>query len=135
MYVPTYMQGKLVGLNREIHNYTWRLHTALTLITRKDGQLICKDVIWPPDEKNWLTGKDPDAGKDWRQEEKGTTKDEMVRCQYRLNGHEFEWALGVGEGQGGLACCSPWGRKESDTTEVLNCRTQKTRIALLTSLV
>ena len=69
--------------------------------------------------KNWLIGKDPDAGRDWGQEEKGTTKDEMVGWPHPLNGHEFEQAMGVGEGQGGLACCSPWGRKESDTTERL----------------
>ena len=66
------------------------------------------------------TGKDPDAGKDGRQEEKGTTEDEMVRWHHRLEGHEFEQALGVGEGQGSLACSSPWGRKESDMTEQLN---------------
>ena len=64
--------------------------------------------------------KDPDAGKDWRQEEKGTTEDEMVRWHHWRYGHEFEWALGVGDGQGGLACCSPWGCKELDTTVWLN---------------
>ena len=68
------------------------------------------------DAKNWLIGKDPDAGKDWRQEKKGTTMDEMVGWHHRLDGHEFEQALGVGDGQGSLACCSPWGHKESDTT-------------------
>ena len=73
-----------------------------------------------PDEKNWLVGKDPDAGKDWRQEEKELTEDEMVGWHHRLDGHEFEQALGVGEGQGSLACCHPWGHKESDTTELLN---------------
>ena len=77
-------------------------------------------ILWPPNAKNWLFGKDPDAGKDWRQEEKGTTEDEMVGWHHQLNGHEFEQALGVGEGQGGLACYSPWGCKESDTTEQLN---------------
>ena len=76
-------------------------------------------IFWPPDAKNWLIGKDPDAGRDWGQEEKGTTKDEMVGWPHPLNGHEFEQAMGVGEGQGGLACCSPWGCKESDTTERL----------------
>ena len=70
--------------------------------------------------KSWLIGKDPDAGKDWGQEEKETTEDEMVGWHHRLNGHEFKQALRVGEGQGGLACCSPWGRKELDTTERLN---------------
>ena len=77
-------------------------------------------VIWPPDEKNWLIEKDLDAGKDWGQEEKGTTDDEMIRWHYRLNGREFEQALGIGDGQGGLAYCSPWSRKELDTTERLN---------------
>ena len=75
--------------------------------------------LWSPDAKNWLIGKDPDAGKDWRQK-KGTTEDEMVGWHHQLNGHEFEQALGVGDGQGGLACCSPRGHKESDTTKQLN---------------
>ena len=76
-------------------------------------------ILWPPDVKNWLTGKDPDAGKDWRQE-KGTTEDEMVGWHHWLDGNEFEQALGVGDGQRSLACCSPWGHKESDTTEQLS---------------
>ena len=70
--------------------------------------------------KNWLIGEDPDAGEDWRQEEKGMTEDEMVGWHHQLNGREFEQAPGVGDGQGGLMCCSPWGYKESDTTEQLN---------------
>ena len=70
--------------------------------------------------KNWLIGKDPDPGKDWRQEEKGTTEDEMNGWHHRLNGHGFEQALGVGDGQGGLACFIPWGCEESDTTELLD---------------
>ena len=73
----------------------------------------------PPDAKSWLIWKDPDAGKDWRQEEKGTTEDEMAGWHHRLDGHGFEWTPGVGDGQGGL-CCDSWGRKESDTTEQLN---------------
>ena len=76
-------------------------------------------ILWPPDVKNWLIGKDPDAGKDWRQE-KGMTQDEMVGWHHRLDGHEFEQALGIGDGQGSLACCSPWSRKESNMTEQLN---------------
>ena len=76
-------------------------------------------ILWPPDMKSWLIRKDPDAGKDWRQE-KGMTEDEMVGWHYWLNGHEFKQALGIGEGQRSLACCSPWGHKESDTTEWLN---------------
>ena len=72
------------------------------------------------DVKNWPIIKDPDAEKYWRQEEKGTTEDEMVGWHHRLDGHEFEQAPGAGDGQGGLACCSPWGHKKSDTTEWLN---------------
>ena len=77
-------------------------------------------ILWPPDVKNWLIWKDPVAGKDWRQEEKRMTEDEMVGCHHQLNGHEFEQALGDGEGQGILTRCSPWGHKELDTTEQLN---------------
>ena len=77
-------------------------------------------ILWLPDVKNWLTGKDPDGGKNWRQEEKGMTEDEMVGWHPWLNGHEFEQALGAGEGQGSLAWYSPWGHKESDMTEWLN---------------
>ena len=80
-------------------------------------------ILWPPDLKNWLIGKDPDAGKDWRWDKKGMTEDEMVGCHHRLNGHEFEWTLGVGDGQGGLVCCSLWGHKELDMTEWLNWTT------------
>ena len=77
-------------------------------------------VLWPPHVKSWLIGKDPDAGKDWRQEEKGRTEDEMVGWHHQLDGHEFEQALGVGDGEGNLACGSPWGCKELDMTEWLN---------------
>ena len=77
-------------------------------------------ILWPPDVKNWLIRKDPDAGKDWKQKEKGMTEDEMVGWRHQLDGHEFEEAPEVGDGQGSLACCSPWGHKESDTTEWLN---------------
>ena len=77
-------------------------------------------ILWPPDSKNWLILKDPDAGIDWRWEEKGTTEDEMVGWHHRVNGLKFEQALRVGDGQGSLACCSPWGCKKSDTTEQLN---------------
>ena len=76
-------------------------------------------VLWPPHVKNWLIGKDSDAGRDWGQEEKGTTEDEMAGWHHWLNGCESEWTPGVGDGQGGLACCDSWGRKESDTTEWL----------------
>ena len=77
-------------------------------------------ILWRPDTKNWLIGKDPDAGKDWRQEETGMTEDEMVGWHHWLDGHEFEQAPGDGEGWGSLACCSPWGRKEPDAAEQLN---------------
>ena len=85
-------------------------------------------IVWPPDVKNWLIGKDPDAGNDWRQEEKGTTEDEMVGWHHWLDGHEFEQALGAGDGQGSLACCSPWGYKESGVTEQLNWTEAKKRL-------
>ena len=77
-------------------------------------------ILWPPEAKSWLIWKDPDAGKDWGQEERGMTEDEMVGWYHQLNGHEFGWTLGVGDGQGGLACCSSWGCKESDTAKWLN---------------
>ena len=77
-------------------------------------------VLWPPHAKSWLIGKDSDAVRDWGQEEKGTTQNEMAGWQYWLDGRESEWTLGVCDGQGGLACCDSWGRKESDTTEWLN---------------
>ena len=77
-------------------------------------------ILWPPDVKNWLTEKDLDAEKDWRQEENGTTEDEMVGWHHWLDGHEFEQALRIGDGQGSLVCCSPWGRKESNMTEQPN---------------
>ena len=78
-------------------------------------------VLWPPHVKSWLFGKDLYAGRDWEQEEKGATEDEMAWWHYRLDGCEFEWTLGVGDGQGGLVCCNSWGRKELDTTERLKC--------------
>ena len=77
-------------------------------------------MLWPSDAKSWLIGKDPDAGKDRGQEEKGTTEDEMVGWCQRLDAHEFGWTPGGGDGQRGLACCNSWGRKQSDMTEWLN---------------
>ena len=77
-------------------------------------------VPWPPHAKSWLIGKDPDAGRDRGQEEKGMTEDETAGWHHRLDGHEFEWTLGDGNGQGGLVCCDSWGHKELDTTEWLN---------------
>ena len=76
-------------------------------------------ILWPPDE-NWLIGKDPDARRDWRQKEMGTTKGEMVGWHHQMDGHEFEQAPGVSDGQGSLVCCSLWGHKKSDTIKGLN---------------
>ena len=89
-------------------------------IFERDNAIAETPVLWPPHAKCWLIGKDSDAGKDWEQEEKGTTEDEMAGWHHWLDGRESEWTLGVGDGQGGLACCNSWGRKESDTTERLN---------------
>ena len=88
-------------------------------------------ILWPPHAKSWLIGKDSDAGKDWGQEEKVTTEDEMAGWHYWLNGHESEWTPGVGDGQGGLGCWDSWGRKESDTTERLNWTELKVYEALI----
>ena len=77
-------------------------------------------ILWTPHVKSWLITKDPDAGRDWGQEEKGTTEDEMAGWHHQLDAHEFEWTPGVGDGQGGLVCCDSWGRIELDTTEWLN---------------
>ena len=77
-------------------------------------------ILWAPHAKSWLIGKDSDAGRDWGQEEKGTAEDEMAGWHHQLNGCEFGWTPGVGDGQGGLVRCNSWGRKESDTTERLN---------------
>ena len=88
-------------------------------IGRTDAEVEAP-VFWPPDAKSQLTGKDPDAGKDGGQEEKGATEDEMVGWHHQLNAHEFEQTQRENEGQGSLVCCSPWGHKESDTTERMN---------------
>ena len=82
-------------------------------------------ILWPPYLKSWLIGKDSDAGKDWRQEEKGTTEDEMAGWHHRLNRREFEHASGDSKGKGSLMCCSPWGCKESNMTEWLNTKKNK----------
>ena len=88
-------------------------------------------ILWLPDVKSWLIWEDPDAGKDWGQEEKGTTEDEMAGWHHQLDGHEFEWTLGVGDGQGGLACCGSWGRKDSDMTEWLNLTELSHNVSML----
>ena len=88
-------------------------------------------LLWPPDVQNWLTGKVSSAGKDWRQEEKGTTENEMAGWHHGIDGRESEWAPGVGDGQGGMACFSPWGNKESDMTEWLNWTELNRRYVML----
>ena len=88
-------------------------------IERTDAEVETQ-ILWPPHAKSWLIGKDPDAGRDWGQEEKGATEDEMAGWHPRLDGHGLGWTLGVGDGQGGLVCCSSWGCGESDMTEWLN---------------
>ena len=99
------------GNAKECSNY----HT-IALISQIEAEA---PILWPPDVKNWLIWKDPVAGKDWRKE-KGTTEDEMDGWHHWLDGHEFEQDLGVGDGQGSLVCCSPWGCKELDMTKQLN---------------
>ena len=94
-------------------NHSW------VFIGRTDAEAETP-ILWPPDVKNWLTRKDPDAGKDWRQEGKGMTENGMVGWHHQLDGHEFEQVPGVGDRQGSLVCCSPWGCKELDMTELLN---------------
>ena len=94
-------------------------HKSWVFIGRSDAKAETP-IFWPFHAKSWLIGKDPDAGRDWSQEEKGPTEDEMNGWHHGLDGHEFEWTPGVGDGQGGLACCDSWGRKESDMTEWLN---------------
>ena len=115
----------------------WRRLLRIPWTARRSNQSILKEIspgcsleglilklntpiLWPLDVKNWLIGKDPDTGKDWRREKKGTTEDEMVGWHHLLEGYKFEEDPEVGDGQGSLVCCSPWGRKELDTTERLN---------------
>ena len=105
--------------SKEIQPVHSKGHQSWVFFGRTDAEAETP-ILWPPHVKSWLIGKDSDAGRDWGQEEKGTIKDEMAGWHHRLNGHEFEWTQGVGDGQGVLACCSSWGRKESNTTELLN---------------
>ena len=113
--------------------WCWRSLLRVPWTARRSNQSILKEispgrndakaetpVLWPPHAKSWLIGKDPDAGRDWGQEEKGMTEDEMAGWHHWLDGCESEWTPGVGDGQGGLACCDSWGCKESDMTEWLN---------------
>ena len=112
--------------------WSWRRLLRVPWTARRSNQSILKEispgisskaetpVLSPPHAKSWLIGKDSDAGRDWEKEEKGTTEDGMAGWHYWLDGCESEWTPGVGDGQGGLACCDSWGRKESDMTERLN---------------
>ena len=117
--------------------WCWRRLLRVPWTARSSNQSILKEIspgcsleglmlklnlpyFWPPHEKSWLIGKDSDAGRYWGQEEKGITEDEMAGWHHQLDGHEFGWTPGVGDGQGGLACCDSWDCKESDTTERLN---------------
>ena len=105
-----------LGLQGDQTSQSWR---KSVLIGRTDANPEIP-ILWPLYVKNWLIWEDPDAEKDWRREKKGTTEDEIFGWHQRLDGHDFEKGPGVGDGQGGLACCSPWGCKELDTTERLN---------------
>ena len=105
--------------SKEIQTVHPKGNQSLMFFGRTDAKAETP-ILWPRHVKSWLIGKDPDAGRDWEQEEKGMTEDEMAGWHDWLNGHEFEWTLRVGDGQGGLACYDSWGRKESDTTEWLN---------------
>ena len=104
---------------KEIQSLHRKINQSWVFFGRIDVE-VETPILWPPDAKSWLIGKDPDAGKDWGQDEKGMTEDEMVGWHHRLNGHGFGWTPGVGDGQGGLACCGSRGRKELDTTEWVN---------------
>ena len=106
-----------LGLQGDLTSPFWR-RSALGFFGRNDAKAETP-VLWPPNAKSWLIGKDSDAGRDWGQEEKGMTEDEMAGWHHWLDGCESEWTPGVGDGQGGLACSDSWGRKESDTTERL----------------
>ena len=106
-----------LGLQGDPTSPFWR-RSALVFFERTDAKAETL-VLWPPHTKSWLIGKDSDAGRDWGQEENGTTEDEMAGWHHRLDGREFEWTPADGDGQRGLACCNLWGRKESDTTELL----------------
>ena len=117
--------------------WCWRRLLRVPWTARRSNQSILKEtspgcsleglmlrpetpILWPPHAKSWLIGKAPDAGRVWGQEEKGMTEDKMAGWHHWLDVHEFGWTPGVVDGQGGLACCDPWGHKELDTTEQLN---------------
>ena len=104
---------------KEIHSVHPKGDQSWVFIGRTDVEAEIP-ILWTPDAKSWLIWKDPDAGKDWGQEGKGMTEDEMVGWHHQLNGHGFGWTPGVGDGKGGLVCCGSWGHKESNTIERLN---------------
>ena len=108
-----------LGLQGDPTSPSWTGDQSWVFTGRTDAEAETP-ILWPPDAKSWFIWKDPDAGKDWGQEEKGTIEDKMIGWHHRLNGRGFGWTLGVGDGQGGLVCCGSWGCKESDTTEWLN---------------
>ena len=116
------MVDEIVGWHhwpKEIQPVNSKGHQSWVFFGRNDAKAETP-VLWPPHAKSWLIGKDSDAWRDWGQEEKGTTEDEMAGWHHWLDGCESEWTLGVGDRQGGLECRDSWGRKESDTTEQLN---------------
>ena len=114
---------------KEIKSVNPKRNQYWIFIGRTDAEAEAEaPILWPPGAKNWLIGKDPDAGKDWRQEGKETTEDQMVGWHHQLKGHKFEQALGVGDGQGSLATCDPQGCKESDTTKRLNWTELKVKL-------
>ena len=116
--------GELPSMGSHRVGHDWSDLAAAAAEESKWSQILRRyleaPILWPSDVKNWLIGKDPDVGVFWRQEERWTTEDEMVGWHHWLNGHEFEQAPGVGDRQGSLAGCSPWGHKESDVAKRLN---------------
>ena len=134
--IDTGQKNKTTGWKVDKCNYTVLKFLRVPWTARRFNQSILNEinpgislrndakaeapVLWPPHAKSWLIGEDSDVGRDWGQEEKGTTEDEMGGWHHWLDGRESEWTPGDGDGQGGLVCCDSWGRKESDTTERLN---------------
>ena len=144
-YFPVVMYGYESWTRKKAENqrtdafelWCWKRLLRVPWTARRSNQSIIKEIssgcsleglmlkletpiLWPPDAKSWLIWKDPDAGKDWGQEEKGMVEDEMVGWHHQLNGHGFRWTPGIGDGQWGLECCGSWGCKELDTTKRLN---------------
>ena len=109
---------RLLRVPREIQPVHPKGDQSWVFIGRTDTEAETP-ILWPPHARSWLIGKDW-CWEDWGQEEKGTTEDEMAGWHHQLDGREFVWTPGIGDGQGGLACCNSWGRKELDTTERLN---------------